>query len=225
MPDQEELLARAQSLPGTLLRLHPFYRGKIGSCPLPSRPGRLRGLVQSRRGRPLPCHPGGPVPGVRTHEPGQLRRDRLRRDARAGPGRHRPGGRVAGDGRQGAAVQVPRRRGRDPALPGHEGPRGVDPHRQAAGAVFRRHQSRGHLPAEVFPHPGRPAGRVVHPRLARRPAGDRHRRPGGAAGCAARRWQEAGTSEDCHDRDGGRERRHLPAAAVRRREPGRRRRL
>ena len=48
----------------------------------------------------------------------------------------------------------------------------------SCSAVLRRHQPRGHLPAQVLPHPRHPAREGPHPGLARRPAGHRgrHRR-------------------------------------------------
>ena len=62
-----------------------------------------------------------------------------------GPRRHRPGGRDAGDGGQGDALQGVRRRRRLPDLPGHQGPRRDRRDGEAHRARLRRHQPRGHL--------------------------------------------------------------------------------
>ena len=73
--------------------------------------------LHAGRGAGVPGDRRGPTQGVAAHDQGQLRGGGQRRDRGAGPGRHRPGGRHAGDGRQGDAVQGIRRHRRLPDLP------------------------------------------------------------------------------------------------------------
>ena len=82
----------------------------------------LDGLHAGRRAR-LQGDRRGPRQGVPVHDQAQHGRRRQRRHRGARPRRHRPGGRDAGDGGQGDALQGVRRRRRVPDLPRHEGPR------------------------------------------------------------------------------------------------------
>ena len=187
-PTVEELKAKAYQPMEDAMKLHPFYRGKIETT--------LKCCVRDfddfaiwyTPGVAAPCldDPGGSRDGLRVHQQVEHRGRGQRRHARARHGRHRPQGRPARDGGQVPALQVPRRRRRLAAHGRHQGPGQAHRVRQAAAARARRHQPRGHRPAQVLPHPRHAARGVRDPRLARRPAGHRlrharrpHQRPQG----------------------------------------------
>ena len=117
-------------------------------------------------------------------------------------------------------LQVPRRRRRLPAHGRHQGPGQVHRVRQARAAGPRRREPRGHLAAQVLPHPRHAARGVRDPGVARRPAGHgvRHaRRPGQRA---QGRRQEDRRGQDRLHRLGRRQRRHQPADLRLRRHAG-----
>ncbi len=77
-------------------------------------------------------------------------RRRHRRHRGARPRRHRAGGRAAGHGGQGAAVQALRRHRRRADLPRRHRPRRAGRDHRAARAGLRRHQPRGHQRAALL---------------------------------------------------------------------------
>ena len=97
----------------------------------------------------------------------QHRRRGHRRHGGAGPRRHRPGRRAAGDGGKGGAVQAVRRRRRLAGLPRHQGHRGDHRDRQGDGPGLRRRQPRGHRRAALLRDRAPTARRARHPRLPR----------------------------------------------------------
>ena len=113
----------------------------------PARPGaglfarRGRGLRGDRR------RPGQRLPLHRARQPGGGDHQRHRG---AGPGRHRPAGRQAGDGRQGGAVQEVRRHRRLRHRGQREEPRQAGRRDRRAGAHLRRHQPGGHQGAGLL---------------------------------------------------------------------------
>ncbi len=155
----EELLAKAKQPAADAMRLHPFYHGKVQTA--------LRCRVRDFNdfaiwytpgcGRTLQSHSGQSRVGVRAHAQMEHGRDRVGRHARAGPGRHRPQSRPAGDGRQSAAVQISGRRGRLADHAGHQRP-GQD-HRYGVdhSAGLRRRESGRHLAAQMLPRAGHAA--------------------------------------------------------------------
>ena len=144
----------------------------------PARPGaglfarRRRGLRGDRR------RPGQRLPLHRARQPGRGDHQRHRG---AGPGRHRPAGRQAGDGRQGRAVQEVRRHRRVRHRDQREEPRQAGRRDRRAGADLRRHQPRGHQGAGLLLRRAQAARAHEDPGVPRRPARHRdHRRRGDA---------------------------------------------
>ena len=109
------------------------------------------------------------------------RRDHQRHRG-AGPGRHRPAGRQAGDGRQGRAVQEVRRHRRLRHRDRREGPGQAGRGDRRAGADLRRHQPRGHQGAGLLLRRAQAAQAHEDPGVPRRPARHRHHR--GAPRCS-----------------------------------------
>jgi hypothetical protein len=128
---------------------------------------RGRGLRGDRR------RPGQRLPLHRARQPGGGGHQRHRG---AGPGRHRPAGGQAGDGRQGGAVQEVRRHRRLRHRDQREEPRQAGRHHRRAGAHLRRHQPRGHQGAGLLLRRAQAARAHEDPGLPRRPARHRHRR-------------------------------------------------
>ena len=91
-----------------------------------------------------------PGAGRDAHRARQSRRRHHQRHRRAGPGRHRPARRQAGDGRQGGPVQEIRRHRRLRHRDRRARPRQARRDHRRAGADLRRHQSRGHQGAGML---------------------------------------------------------------------------
>ena len=145
----------------------------------PARPG--AGLL-ARRGRGLRGDRRRPERNAfRYTARGNLVAVDHQRHGGARPGRHRPAGGQAGDGRQGRAVQEVRRhrcvRHRDQ----REEPRQAGRHHRRAGAHLRRHQPRRHQGAGLLLRRAQAARAHEDPGLPRRPARHGHRRRRGAA--------------------------------------------
>ena len=104
----------------------------------------------------------------------------------AGPRRHRPAGRQAGDGRQGGAVQEVRRHRRLRHRDQRARPRQAGRHHRRARADLRRHQPRGHQGAGVLLRRAQAARADEDPGLPRRPARHRDHRRRGASSTACR---------------------------------------
>ncbi len=122
---------------------------------------------------------------------GQLRRGRHRRLGRARSRQHRAGRGAAGDGGQGRAVQALRQHRRLADLPGQPGHRRDRQGRRDDRPGLRWHQPRGHRRTALLRDRGAAAGLARHPRLPRRPARHRHRRPRRAHQRAALRQEGA----------------------------------
>jgi hypothetical protein len=117
----------------------------------------------------------GPQRRLQVHQPRQPGGRGHQRHRRAGPGRHRPAGRQAGDGGQGRAVQevLGHRCVRHRDQRERPGQAGRD-HRRA-GAHLRRHQPRRHQGARLLLRRAQAARAHEDPGLPRRPARHRHR--------------------------------------------------
>ena len=166
----------------------------------------------ARRGLRLRGNRCRPAHRRRLHRPRQPGGGHQQRHRGAGPGRYRPAGQQAGDGRQGRAVPEVRRhrrvRYRDRRA--RSGQAGRD-HRQP-GAHLRRHQPRGHQGAGVLHRRAQAARAAEDPGVPRRPAWHRdHRRRGGGQRAGDRRQEDRGREARHHRRRCGRHR--LPGHA------------
>ena len=162
--------SRIPRVPDARQSRHPRHQ----AADQPARPG--AGLFARRR-RALRGDRQGPEQRLQVHQPRQPGRRHHQRHGRAGPGRHRPAGRQAGDGRQGRAVQEVRRhrrlRHRDQreARPGQAGR-----HHRRARAHLRRHQPGRHQGAGLLLCGAQAARPHEDPGLPRRPARHGHLR-------------------------------------------------
>ena len=137
--------------------------------------------LHARRRPGVPRDRRRPRQGAGAHDQAERGRRRDRRDGGARARRHRPAGGDAGDGGQGDALQGVRRDRRLADLPRHDRHRRDHHDREGDRAGLRRDQSRGHRRAALLRDRGAPAPRARHPRLPRRSARHRRRRPGRAS--------------------------------------------
>ena len=120
----EQLLAKAKKPSADAMKLHPFYRGKVETA--------LKCCVRTFNDFAIWYTPGVAAPCRAIQADPELVYEYTNKwntvavvsdgTRVLGPGRYRPEGRPAGDGRQGAAVQVPGRRGWRGDHGGHQGP-------------------------------------------------------------------------------------------------------
>ena len=220
-PTVEELKAKAYQPMEDAMKLHPFYRGKIETT--------LKCCVRDFQDFGIWYTPGVSAPCLDIQkDPEKVYEYTNKANTVAVIS---DGTRVLGMGDIGPKagmpvmegksllLQVPRRRRRLPAHGRHQGPGQVHRVRQARAARPRRHQPRGHRPAQVLPHPRHAARGVRDPGVARRPAGHRvrharrpHQRPQGRGPAHRRR-------RDRLHRLRRRQRRHQPADLLLRRRP------
>ncbi|MDT4816971.1 hypothetical protein FQZ97_500360 [compost metagenome] len=141
----------------------------------PARP--VAGLL-ARRGRALRGNRQGPGQRLQVHLARQPRGCHFQRHRRAGPGRHRPAGLQAGDGRQGRSLQEIRRCRRVRHRDRREGPGQAGRDHRLAGAHLRRHQPGRHQGPGLLLRRARAAQAHEDPGVPRRPARHGHHRGG-----------------------------------------------
>jgi len=128
-------------------------------------PARPVARVFARRRLRVPGHRGGPGAGARLHLARQPRRRGHQRHRGAGPGRHRPAGRQAGDGGQGLPVPEVRRHRRVRHRARRARPRQARRDHRRARAHAGRRQPRGHQGPRVLLHREEAARAHEHPRV------------------------------------------------------------